>query len=545
MAYGPKNVPHEYPLGTGANPLYIHSRWLNFEHTMDVNKQTAQIGKFLDIMKKNFKQYLKKELAYYEAAEKAFFAQVLENAKKTNNSKLIAIASDRDKLLKYINEQFEKEIKKKGSPLYMIDIAKNKISLYQMQWYKDWNVNGNKKLENKQFKKYVKIIPKILDGLEKSIDIISRDSNLEIIYNYKGSDHAIEKNELDDSLSVLQQRVVSITGKTTKIKEIKNIIEKQKAKTQGSGITQKNIREILNILISIMEEVYVAIHSKFGLLAEKYMKDFMDTIASGILVDKSSAVVGQEYASYNIMDVRMMSLTTQTYGNIEIGFSQKFRNKAEFHARYQSTDVFKVLSDYGRFNNATLAKSIPKYRPTIKYFRRNIISLKTFSLENKQSIPKKFDKFIDIEKDLALMRGVSRFFNQYLTMADETKVMGDSNKSLAYNVILSLRQGVFWMKDFIDVAYAAISKVNKGKIKAKGFDGSAKIRNFGKENKQRLVKLWREKLKILQEYEKMNEEISYDDIYKRTAEVIKKISQGNIKLIDSVTYTLDPDKFKK
>lgn len=545
MAYGPKNVPHEYPLGTGANPLYIHSRWLNFEYTMSTNKETAQIQKFLDMMKRNFKQYLKKELEYYEVAEKAFFAQVLENAKKTNNPKLIAIASDRDKLLKHINEEFQKEIKKKDSPLYSIDIAKNKISLYQMQWYKDWNANKNKKLENKQFRRYVKIIPTILDGLEESIDIISKQANLKIIYNYKGSDYDLQKDELTNALTDLEKRVNSITGKTTKINEIRKIINKQKRKTKSSGITQENIVEILDILIEIMGEIYRSIHSKFGLLAEKYMKDFMDTIASGILVDESSAVVGQDYASYNIMDVRMMSLTTKKYGNIEIGFSQKFRNEAKFHAKYQSTDVFKVLSDYGKFNNATLAKSIPKYRPVIKYFRRNIVSLKTFSLENKQTIPKKFDKFIDIEKDLALMRGVSRFFNQYLTMADETKVMGDSNKSLAYNVILSLRQGVFWMKDFIDVAYAAISKVNKGKIKADGFDGSAKIRNFGKENKQRLVKLWREKLKILQEYEKMNEEISYDDIYKRTAEVIKKISQGNIKLIDSVTYTLDPDKFKK
>lgn len=118
-----------YPINSlGAE--YIHSNAENFTETVAATNELKNIDKVFDILKKNLKNYLKLEMDYYEEAEQAFIDQVKKNAK--NIPKLKNKLKGRKSILKYINQEYQKEKNKSGTALNQLVSAKDQIQMWQM-----------------------------------------------------------------------------------------------------------------------------------------------------------------------------------------------------------------------------------------------------------------------------------------------------------------------------------------------------------------------------------------------------------------------------
>jgi len=533
---------YTYPINTlGAD--YIHSNQDNFVETFQSNAGLNTTEKTFEFLKGKLKLYMKKEMEFYEAAEKAFIAQIKENVKGTDlESKL----RGRKSILKHINNIYKKEQENKKSGLGQLVAAKNQIQLWQMSWYNKWYKSSKgKNLDAKQFEKYAKMIPKIIEGLLASVDIIElerKKENESIFDKYKATQMSKEiktKEELEKEMSKSLQDII---GSKKDIKQLKEIAKQ--------GIDQKSMKKILVKLVDIMAKVYVSINQKFGLLAEKFSRELVNSSMS-FLTNMEAKVVGNTYKQFQVMDVQTMEISVGSLKNVKIGFSQKFTKYLKFTKGYSNIDIFDTLAAYAKAKDEKkLFDTIENKKPFIMYLRRNIIALSTFNL-GKKDLSNALDPYIKLEKELALIRGFTRFFNQYLILAENGELAPFNNKNIiGYNSLIVYKQGIFWMKDFIELAFNSIdSNVVDGTWKGSVFKGRADLKNFDKVagKKSQLANLWNKKLKILRQLEGDLKTISYKDLLNGTEEEIKKVFRGrgkNPKLIDGVAYTLDASKMK-
>lgn len=534
-----------YPINSlGAE--YIHSNAENFEATVKTTKELDNIDDAFKILKDELKKYIQMELDFYEKAEAAFIAQIKKNVE--NIPKLKNKLKDRDSILEFTRKEFKKEQKRAGSAIKKLVAAKDQILLWQMGWYKKWYENqkktkGETKLNSNQFKRYANYIPKIIEGLLAAIEIISLEESQNVFNMYAKVKFEKETKKLKGKKQTMIQIIQKIIGSKEKIQQLETLAKQ--------GITQDNLSEILFKLTDIIGDVYNEIHRKFGLLSEDFNTTFINNFLS-FLTDGKASVVGANYKPFSVMDVQLMTVKVEGVQEVEIGFSQKFTKKMSIRNEYTNIDVFDVMSSYAKAKEETkLMNTIENKKPYIMYLRRNILALESFNLK-KDSLSHIVDPFNKLEKELALIRGFTRFFNQFLTLSETGEIIPfakwNVKNILGYNSLMVFKQNIFWMKDFIQLAYDSIdNNVVDGKWGSKSdfFSGEANLGNL-KKSKPKLGKLWNKKLKTLREFEKNLEKITYSNLLSATESEIKKIFRNtNVKLVDSMTYKLDASKFTK
>lgn len=529
-----------YPINSlGAE--YIHSNMKNFALTVATTNELKNIDRVFDVLRKNLKKYLKEEMNFYKEAEQAFIDQMKKNVK--NIPELRNKLKGRKSILKYINQEYTKEKNKSGSALNELVAAKDQIQLWQMSWYKKWyNSNKGKDLKTSQFNRYAKMVPKIIDGLISAINIIELEDNQSVFDMYAAVNFQEQIQEEKENKKEMEKSLQTILGSKEASLRLQKIAKK--------GINQTSMKSILLELVEIMGEVYVKIHQKFGLLAEDFMKSFINE-SMQFLTDGSAKVVGADHKDFQVMDVQLMEASFKKGKKIAIGFSQKFTKNMKFSTKYSNIDIFDTLASYAKAKEENdLFDKIENKKKYIMYLRRNVMALESFNLK-KLDMSNILNPFIEREKELALIRGFTRFFNQYLIMAENGELnpfdKRNTKNIMGYNALIVFKQKIFWMRDFIELAYNSIdTNVMDGKWKGDVFKGRTNLKNLRSEaKKSALGALWNKKLKTLKEFEKNMEVISYKDLLAATENEISKVFRSfDVRLINSMTYTLDASKFK-
>lgn len=539
-----------YPIKSlGAD--YIHSNQDNFVETFNSYSALNEMDKIFEYLKGKLKAYVRKELNFYKAAEDVFIQNIKNNVKGTDLEKKL---KGRVSILRYINQVRDEELKNKNTSLGKIAAAKDQIQQWQMQWFKKWekDTEGQKDLDPKQFKKYSKKVPVIIEGLLASIEIIRLENEKEnkgIFGVYSGVNFDKEIQTQEQLKNKMNKSIQDILGSKNEIIELEKIAKK------GFNVNdQKSMKLILGKLVDIMAKIYVGINQKFGLLAEEFEVAFVEQ-SLPFMTDGSIKVVGADFKDFQIMDVQTMEATVQKTKNVKIGFSEKFTRNMNVTRKYTSTDIFDTMAAYAKAKEEQkLIDTIEKNKFFIKYLRRNIISLSIFNLR-RESIDNILNPYIKLEKELALIRGYTRFFNQLLIMTEEGVFSpfgrGSKKEIVGVNALLVFKQGVFWTRDFIELAYESIDTNVKDGVwgsKSDIFSGKANFKIKGNDaKKSKLAALWNEKLKVLRSLEK--EQVSYKALLgsKDIVNAINAVFGKGVtpRLVDSMTYTLNMSKFKK
>ena len=540
--------------GSSLGAKYIHSNWLYFGNT--AKRHQRRLDNLVVSLKQIIFQYLEEEVRFYHSCQEAYVQSVANNFSDSTMNK--------DKILEHFKKIYLGEINNKNTDFGQIEFIKKGL-----QADTQWSFTRNPKTviketgdNRKNFAAAEREIPVFVDAINEFLNFATQQSNL----NFLGRSKKSSEKKAQESFKVLKS--------TRRIQTIKNKLEKIKNKAlrvDGTEIKSKDIRELLGI---IYEELNI--HAVLGLLAEKSLEDIMAVslkeLTSNIENDPNFKNFGNIMKNFNVIDQGVGTFKVGEQ-DVIIGASQKFRKVEKFEAKYVNQDIFTSLGNFVNKINKGERKQVNALKDSqmfFEYLRKNIIALRAFSLDRESNSPFDVGRFIDQEKELAMLRNFLRFFNGWMVL-DEQGEFSPFNPAtekklespLIFNAFLVLRQDVYWMIDFIDAilitmraigfksepnldAYQSKAYFTSEASQTKPSVSSSKVADLWTSKKRRLSQLKQVSYKLLE-----SDNLRYEEAPENVSTIIDQLWNGmsakrtNRLLVDKVTYMLDPSKMFK